>query len=248
MLARAELCHDGDGRLARLSHRRGLQADVRLVRHQRGRLTTARWSSIWAQTQRKRCSGIRRTVGSRSGLTMFTVRVIGVLAARIRDRRRRRSVYIPLSTALDQVSGGQQIVSTEARRWIVSPSGRLPARPSPRRRRKPAICSQSATNRHGTARFCRLQPSFGAAAARSKSAAMNAFMVVVAGISLLVGGIGIMNIMLVSVAERTREIGLRKAIDAQPRHLNQFLVESMLISLRRSGHRCRPRRPASSYW
>jgi putative ABC transport system permease protein len=87
------------------------------------------------------------------------------------------------------------------------------------------------SSHHGASDFSVVVPAELLAEQQRTERLFNAVMVAIASISLVVGGIGIMNIMLASVSERTREIGLRRAVGARQSDIvRQFVVEATTIS------------------
>ena len=168
----------------------------------------------------------------RIGDSWFTV--VGVMepkairegrAAAIKLRNINRDVYIPLTAALSRLSatdGGPGIDELSIR---VADADRLSA--------VARSISRFLTAKHrGVEDYEVIVPEELLAQARRTQQLFNIVMGSIAGIALLVGGIGIMNIMLANVSERTREIGIRRAIGATKQDImGQFLIETVLICL-----------------
>jgi putative ABC transport system permease protein len=142
-------------------------------------------------------------------------------------------IFIPLTTAHNRLFGGRTIGGDYGVSVIYAQASAEDRAEAAR-----AQITQVLRQRHGLiystdkSDFSVLTQSDVSAVLGSLTAVLTAFLGLIAAVSLVVGGIGIMNIMLVSVTERTREIGLRKAVGAKRRHiLGQFLIEAMTLSL-----------------
>ena len=136
-------------------------------------------------------------------------------------------VLMPLHAFQRRIAGNRDIDTI----YVAADDGTPTTRVQPRDRGH--LCAMRAASRP-TARddFAVRDMTQIADAMASATTTMTGMLGAVAGVSLLVGGIGIMNIMLVSVTERTREIGIRLAIGAHEKHiLIQFLVEATVLSL-----------------
>lgn len=132
------------------------------------------------------------------------------------------TIYIPLTTAQRYFSGDQYVSSIS-----------VAALSSDVTTQVQADITSTLLTRHNvaTADFSTMNQADIIATASSVTGTFTTLLAAVAGISLIVGGIGIMNMMLTTVTERTREIGLRKAIGAKRRDINrQFLIEAVMLT------------------
>jgi putative ABC transport system permease protein len=168
-------------------------------------------------------------IGAQVRLGRAPFAVVGVLAAKGQTANGSDQddvVLVPYTTAQVRLSGmsflGQILASTRAAKDISAAQAEL----------RDIMREAHGLGLGATDDFTVRDQTAIAKAATSTTSVMTGLLAAIASISLLVGGIGIMNIMLVSVTERTREIGIRLAVGAHASDvLTQFLVESIVMSL-----------------
>jgi putative ABC transport system permease protein len=183
---------------------------------------------VLGETARKNLFGTQDAVGNEIRVKNFSCEVIGLLTSKGQasmGRDQDDTVVIPLRTLQRRLSGSQDVSSVMVsvnEGWSTETAQRQIAALL-RERRHIAGGEQDDFNVLDTKEIAQTM----SGATRVLTALLGA----VAAVSLLVGGIGIMNVMMVSVTERTREIGTRLAIGAREREvLLQFLVEAVTLS------------------
>ena len=197
-------------------------------------LTDAKNVCIVGSEVKQELLGYRDALGASIQIGEVSLTVVGVMeakmiregrAAAIKLRNINRDVYVPITTALRRFpatgdpSGIEEVAVRVAQAEHLSLTAHL----------IPRILSEK---HRGVEDYEVMVPEELLAQAQRTQRVFNIVMGSIAGISLLVGGIGIMNIMLANVSERTREIGIRRAIGATKRDiLGQFLIETVLICL-----------------
>ena len=183
---------------------------------------------IIGETVRREIFGGTRGLGEQLRIKQFSCEVIGVLASKgqaAMGNDQDDVVVVPLHTLQRRVTGNQRIGTLLVSMEDGTDPERLKASLGQllRERRKLAAAEDDNFNVLDTQQL--------AETLSGTTKVMTTLLGAVAAVSLLVGGIGIMNIMLVSVTERTREIGLRLAIGALEREvLLQFLIEAVTLA------------------
>ena len=169
----------------------------------------------------------------RIGNVPFTI--IGVLDKKGQGAMGRNQddvVFIPLSAAKSRVLGAVRGNTREALDFIVVKVADASALPTVQKDLKALLRQRHQLRKDAADDFNIENPSEVLSAREGAMRTLGFLLTAVASVSLLVGGISIMNIMLVSVTERTREIGLRMAVGARRRDIRrQFLIEAVTLSL-----------------
>ena len=184
---------------------------------------------IIGQTTRNELLGSGDPMGSRLRLRALSCSVIGLLESKGKSnfgQDRDDTVVIPLRTMQRRLSGNEDVgqVQLSVSNSVSTEKAQQDITRLMRERRRLA--------RDADDDFSIMDQQEIANTISGTTRTLTALLAAVAAISLLVGGIGIMNIMLVSVTERTREIGIRLAIGAFERDvLTQFLIEAVVLSL-----------------
>ncbi|MEX5599550.1 ABC transporter permease [Pseudophaeobacter sp. C1-32P7] len=159
--------------------------------------------------------------------------VIGVLEEKGTSgwgRAQDQVVFVPIRTAKQRLIGSSNAVHRNSVEYILAKAVSSSAVPVAEKRMTALLRQRHRIGSGAANDFLVSDPASMMAAENAVKRALGWLLSGIASVSLIVGGIGIMNIMLVSVTERTREIGLRIAIGASPGHVQlQFLMEAVLL-------------------
>ncbi|HLC17418.1 MAG TPA: ABC transporter permease [Thermodesulfobacteriota bacterium] len=191
-------------------------------------LRAGRAICIIGETVRKELFGSQDPLGGKIRLGKLSCEVIGVLASKgqsMGGSDQDDTVLVPLRTLWRRIAGNQEIshIHISAREGVTTEKVQRDIELLMRERRRVSAGEEDD--------FSVLDMKEISEALTGSTEVLTSLLGTVAAVSLLVGGIGIMNIMLVSVTERTREIGVRLAIGALEREvLMQFLVEAVVLS------------------